>query len=303
MIENKGMVFNIQRYSIDDGPGIRTTVFLKGCPLRCRWCSNPESQDPKPEIMYRATSCKFCKNCIKACKKEAIIAEEKGVLIDRNLCIRCGKCEEVCLYKAIELMGKRVSVDEVMNVIKKDIHFYQDSGGGVTISGGEALFQPNFTEALLKECHELGIHTCLDTSGYGSTSDLKRILEYTDLVYYDIKLVDPFAHKEYTGQSNELILHNLKVVVDSGKQLVIRIPVIPGINDSSEEITAIAEKVISLTKTAKVHLLPYHRYGMGKYKALDREYKMGDVDRPSDELLERVKKIFESFYLECEIRK
>lgn len=302
MGKTKGMVFNIQRYTLDDGPGIRSTVFLKGCPLRCLWCSNPESQNLWPEITHRDTSCKKCLRCVEVCEEKAIAVDEKSVYIDRKLCTRCGKCVDACPSKTLQFMGQEMSVNEVLKVVKKDMQYYQNSGGGVTVSGGEVLFQPLFAEALFKKCHEAGIHTCLDTTGYGDTDALKRILSYVDLVYYDVKFIDPIAHKKYIGQSNELILHNLEVVVESGTPVLVRVPVITGINDTDAEIRAIAEKAAGLKKIQNVHLLPYHRYGLGKYKILDRPYEMGDVDRPTKESLERIKGIFASYGLVCDIR-
>ena len=303
MTEPKGIVFNIQRYTLDDGPGTRCTVFLKGCPLRCTWCSNPESQHPWPEVTHRDTFCEKCLSCMEVCEPQAISVDESGIYIDRELCTDCGACVEVCPSTALQFQGEAMSVDEVFRVIKKDIHYYQNSGGGVTVSGGEALMQPEFVEALFAMCHEAGIGTCLDTSGYGNTLGLEKILQHTDLVYYDVKHLDPAVHAKYTGQSNALILHNLELVVNSGTPVVIRIPFIPGINDSDDDVAAIAGKMSEIARTAQIHLLPYHRYGMGKYKTLDRDYEMGDTERPSDESLNRAQNIFESYGFDCEIRK
>lgn len=240
---------------------------------------------------------------MEVCTETAISVDDDGIYIDRELCTNCGECVEVCPSTALQFQGKEMTVDEVFRIVKKDIHYYQNSGGGVTVSGGEALMQPEFVEALFETCQDAGINTCLDTSGYGNTVGLEKVLQHTDLVYYDVKHLDPVIHAKYTGHSNELILHNLDLVVNSGTQVVIRIPFIPGINDSDDEVAAIAGKIAEIAPAAPVHLLPYHRYGEGKYKTLDRDYEMGDTQRPSDESLNRAKAVFESYGLECEIRK
>ena len=301
MCVTKGIIFNIQRYSIDDGPGIRSTVFMKGCPIRCLWCSNPESQNPRPEVTHRDTACTKCGRCVEVCDTQAISVDDLGVHINRKLCITCGKCVEVCSPEALRIMGKEMSVEEVFDELKRDIDYYQNSGGGITVSGGEVLSQPEFVAALLKRCREAGIHTCLDTSGYGDISAVESILPYTSLVYFDLKHMDPLVHRKLTGASIELIIRNLEFIVDSGTPVVIRVPIVPGLNDSDEEITAIARAVSLLTKSTQVHLLPYHKYGMNKYKMLDLEYKLGELAYPTDEKLQRAKEIVESFGIPCEI--
>ena len=230
-----GTVFNIQRYSIDDGPGVRTTVFMKGCPLTCLWCSNPESQCGLPEVTYRYTSCKRCETCVRVCPIHAVTLADDGVHIDRSICTLCGECANNCVSEALQMSGKKMTVDEVWKVVKKDADFYEASGGGVTASGGEILNQADFVAALFKKCNEAGYHTNADTSGFGDPAALLKILEYSDLVYFDLKHLDPAKHKEYCGQSNELILQNLKLVVGKGIPVVIRVPLIPGYNDSEEK--------------------------------------------------------------------
>ncbi len=296
-----GMIFNIQRYSIDDGPGIRSTVFMKGCPLRCLWCSNPESQNPWPEVTHRDSVCNKCGLCVEACETKAISTDDHGVHIGRQLCVRCGKCVEVCVPEALRFIGREMSVDDVFKEIARDADYYQDSGGGVTVSGGELLYQPEFTAALLKRCRETGMHTCIDTSGYGNTAALESILPYTSLVLFDLKHMDQLKHQELTGHSNELIMQNLALIVARGVPMIIRVPVIPGLNDADDEITAMACAVAEITKTAPFNLLPYHRYGMGKYKMLDQEYKLGELAPPTDAKLQRAKEIVESFGINCEI--
>jgi len=295
------MVFNIQRYSIDDGPGIRTTVFMKGCPLKCLWCSNPESQNPWPELTHRDSVCSRCGRCMEVCDTGAVSVDDRGVHIDRKSCIRCGKCVSVCLPEALRFVGREMSVDVVFEEILRDMDYYRHSGGGITVSGGEALFQPDFTEALLKRCRGAGMHTCIDTSGHGDTSALDKILPYTSLVLFDLKHADSDKHRELTGRGNELILKNLALIADRGVPVIIRVPVIPGCNDADEEIAAIARIVAEMTPSAPVNLMPYHKYGTGKYKMLDLEYKLGELARPTDAKLQRAKQIFKSLGLSCKI--
>jgi pyruvate formate lyase activating enzyme len=298
-----GIVFNIQRYSIDDGPGVRTTVFLKGCPLNCPWCSNPESINPMPEITYRYTSCKRCGTCLGACPVRAITLDKDGIHVDRKTCNACGACLAVCLPEALKISGQKMSVDEVFKIVKKDIDYYEVSGGGLTCSGGEVLAQPEFVAALFRRCRESGIHTCADTSGWGSREAMKTILEYCDLVYFDLKLMDATEHKRFCGQSNDLVLNNLSLIAEERIPVVLRIPLIPGCNDSDANITAIAEITARLLKSAPVHLLPYHKYGASKYRMLDIQCPIENIEYAAPEDLDRAKKIIESFGLNCEIKK
>ncbi len=303
MQQIEGIVFNIQRYSIDDGPGVRTTVFVKGCPLTCLWCSNPESQDPLPEVTYRYSSCKRCAVCLKTCPLGIIDMQEDGVHIDRKSCDRCGKCVEACVTESLRISGKKMTVDEVFNVVKRDIDFYRVSGGGVTGSGGEILMQADFIAELFRRCREEEIHTCADTSGFGTKEAMEKILTHTDLVYYDLKQMDPVKHKEQCGQPNDLILSNLSLVVESKVPLVIRVPMVPGYTDSDENMAAIAKTVAGLTKEAPVNILPYHNYGANKYRMIDRKYQLDGVKPPTEEELNRAKRIIESYGLKCEISK
>jgi pyruvate formate lyase activating enzyme len=297
----QGTVFNIQRFSLDDGPGIRTLVFLKGCPLRCLWCSNPESQNAEPELAHRDTVCTKCGRCINVCDTKAISINDKGIIIDRKLCTNCGQCTKVCLPEALKIFGKIMSVEEVLKEINKDSHYYQKSGGGVTISGGEPLCQPEFTAALLKQCQNQGIHTAIETSGYGDTAALEEIIKHTNLVLFDIKSADINAHQQLTSRSNELILRNLKLLLTKDVFLIVRIPVIPGYNDSDRDILAMADKIAELDRSKEVNLLPYHRFGMAKYHQLDREYKLKDLIPPTKEQLEKAKDIMKSSGLNCKI--
>jgi pyruvate formate lyase activating enzyme len=299
----KGIIFNIQRYSVDDGPGIRSTVFIKGCPLRCLWCSNPESQKPWSEVAHSDSVCNKCGRCKEVCDTKAISVDDDGVHINRKRCTNCGKCVEVCVPGALKVFGNEISVEETFKEIQKDIQYYQTSGGGVTASGGEPLYQADFVAALFKRCQNEGIHTCLDTCGYATTAAVEKVLLYTSLVLFDLKCMDPITHRKLTGCSNKLINRNFELIVASGKPLIIRVPIIPGFNDSDEEITAIARTLVDINCLNQVNLLPYHKFGTGKYKMLDRRYKLGELVPPTDAKLRRAKEIFKSAGINCEIRK
>jgi len=299
----EGLIFDIQRSRLDDGPGIRTTVFLKGCPLRCVWCSNPESQRSSPEIMYNANlHIDGCEECIKTCPANAMEKDERqGIKISRDLCkVKCNECAKVCYSNALTVIGQRVSVEEVLKAVEKDIPFYRSSDGGVTISGGEPLAQPEFTREILKACKERGIHTVLDTSGYGQWSDLEKIIKYVDITLYDIKHMNPLKHKAYTGASNELILGNVRRMGQKKMPIVIRLAIIPKINDSKENIN----ELIELTKEVlalRVDLLPYHRLGVSKYKMLGREYGLQGLEPPTREHLNRVRDLLISHKVGTEL--
>jgi len=287
----EGGIFDIQRYRLDDGPGIRTTVFLKGCPLRCVWCSNPESQSLSPEIMYNADlHIDKCEECIKICPISAIEKDKgEGIRINRDLCKEgCNECAKVCYSNALTVIGQRASVEELLKEVEKDMPFCRLSGGGVTISGGEPLAQPEFTKGILKACKEREIHTVLDTSGYGRWEDLEGILKYVDLVLYDVKHMNSAKHREYTGVGNESILENVRMMGRREIPLIIRFPIIPGINDSEGNIN----ELIELTKEVsalRVDLLPYHRLGVLKYKMLGREYGLEGLEPPTREHLNRIR--------------
>jgi pyruvate formate lyase activating enzyme len=298
----KGTIFNNQRYSTEDGPGIRSTVFTKGCPLRCFWCSNPESQKSWPEIAHRDSLCNQCGRCIEVCDSQAISIVGKNVRINRKRCTRCGKCVEVCIPEALRILGNEMSVDEVFQEIKKDIQYYRSSGGGVTIGGGEPLQQPEFVATLLKHCRDEGIPTCIDTSGYADTEALEEVLPHVSLILYDLKHMDPIVHQKFTGRSNEPIIRNLELITTREIPTIIRVPVIPGFNDSDENITAIARTVIGMNHLIEVNILPYHKYGLSKYKQLDRRYKLSKLEPPTDMKLKRLQEIFESFGLNCRIQ-
>ena len=295
----KGIVFDIQRFSIHDGPGIRTIIFLKGCPLRCRWCSNPESQKMKPELMYRSDQCIRCGSCFKVCKVGAINLG-KEYIVDREKCTSCGECVLVCPGSALLMKGKTMTVEEVIKEARKDSIQYYRSDGGITLSGGEALVQSEFAKELFKACKAQGWHTAVETEGYTNEEVIGDVMPYVDLVMLDIKSVDPKKHVEFTGVDNKTILKNAKIIQEI-TNTVIRIPVIPEFNASREEITDIIKFVKTLPNVKKVHLLPYHRYGENKYKLLNREYEMKDTKELSDDYKSELKQIVESYGLECQI--
>jgi len=290
-----GTIFNIQRYSIDDGPGIRTTVFLKGCPLRCPWCSNPESQDPRPMIMYRYTSCQKCGNCERKCPTGAIVVSEHGAEIDRSICTVCGDCVSECPSEALKISGEIMTLEKVWKMIRKDEVYYETSGGGVTCSGGEILSQPDFVASIFKKCRENNIHTCADTSGYGSAESMNTILNFTDLVYFDIKHPDPETHKDITGVDLEIVLQNLRLCAASDAEVTIRIPLIPDYNNSAETLTKIAALIKENAPDASISILPYHKYGANKYASVGMAYTLDNLRENTPEELDMAKDIFSSF--------
>jgi len=288
----KGIIFDIKRYAIHDGPGIRTTVFLKGCSLRCQWCHNPEGLESKPEIILRSTRCaRECSECVSVCPQGAISKDGDIIEIDQERCDLCRKCEDVCVYEALEIVGREATVQEVMEEIEKDRIFFDESGGGITFSGGEPLMQMDFLETLLKEIKKKNIHVTLDTSGYVSFEDLERISDKVDLFLYDLKIMDEGKHEKYTGVSNKLILENLRKLSEIGKSIAVRIPLISGINDDNHNIKMFVEYLHGLKKIKQISLMAYHRGGCEKYKRLRKEKFMKAFESPSDERIEEIKKI------------
>jgi pyruvate formate lyase activating enzyme len=299
--EKKGLIFNIQKFSLHDGPGIRTTVFMKGCPLRCGWCSNPESQSARIDMMMTRSHCIDCNACLDACPKQAIRVEGngKGKTIDRGLCDRCGVCASVCPSRAIEEIGTPMTVDEIVEEIRKDETFYHHSEGGVTVSGGEPLLQSGFVVALLEACKKHRLHTALDTCGHVPWEILESTLAYVDLVLYDIKSMDSGQHREATGAGNEIILANA-VRTAKAKRTWVRYTVVPGFNDSELSARSIGEFASKL-RPEKMSLLPYHSFGAGKYERLGRPYPMGNISPPPVERLTHLAGILGSFGLSVTI--
>lgn len=303
----KATIFNIQRFSLQDGPGIRTTVFFKGCPLKCIWCSNKESQNYFPEVAHRDSLCNGCENCLAECSKGAISISSNNkaynIKINRETCTNCGQCVDACKSGALQIYGKSRTVDEVFEIIKRDSLFYINSGGGVTASGGEPLEQADFLYQLFKNCQSVGIHTTLDTSGYANEADLIKILPVTNLVLFDLKLMNNDKHMEFTGRSNDQILKNARIIMDKGIEMIIRIPLLPGINDSDENLSETAKFVANHGKDVSLNLLPYHRFGESKYKMLDCAYQLTSLISPTEEKLQNAINIFRSIGLHCTIQR
>lgn len=300
------LVTDIQGYSIHDGPGIRTVVFLKGCSLRCTWCSNPECISSNPEVGLFANLCTSCGACAEVCPNGALtFTAGSPPGIDRALCTGCGECVASCSYKALVLYGKRMSVDEVFDVVRRDEMFYESSGGGVTVSGGEPLLQPAFVSALLQKCRDAGIHTCVETSGCASESALRQVLPYTDCWLYDLKLYDRGRHADYTGSPNETILANAAIVAESGAQVLFRMPIIPGITAEPRNLEQIAgflqRLASSIGSRSRIELMPYHRLAEGKYRSLGRPCPLPGVAPLTAEDLAGAQEFFAGHGLQCTI--
>jgi len=287
--EQSGLVFDIKRYAINDGPGIRVTIFLKGCPLSCRWCHNPESISPKIQKMYTGSKCIACGECVKICPTQACQLTPGGIVTDGDLCIGCGQCAHACPAGATEMSGTYQSVTDLLRVIEEERPFFDQSGGGVTFSGGEPLLYPEFLSEILDACGRLQIHRTVDTSGLAKTKNLLEVAKQTDLFLYDLKLMDSKKHKEWTGAGNKLILQNLKALARSGSEIQIRIPLIKGVNVDSGNIEATAAFVAALSgPRKKISLLPYHNVAGGKFAKLGKEFDPGPMTEPGAEDLVRV---------------
>lgn len=288
---DKTVIFNIQRFSIHDGPGIRTTIFIKGCPLDCKWCANPESKDPQPMLIMRDLNCTGCGKCAAVCPRSAVtMTPDKKRRIDFKACDQCLACVDACLYQALNTSGRKMSVDEIMEEVMSDEVFYHTSGGGVTISGGEPLSQSAFVRELLKICKEKGLHTTLDTTGYARWKDFESVLKYTDLILYDVKHMDEEQHIAGTGVSNGLIIENLKKAALLTK-IWLRVPLIAGYNDSEKNHQTIAGLARSLNIT-RVSLLPYHQGGQSKCVQIGREYEIPDAKPPSEAVIKKLAFIY-----------
>jgi pyruvate formate lyase activating enzyme len=287
--ELKGVVFNMQRFSVRDGDGIRTIVFLKGCPLHCRWCSNPESQVLKPTLLYSVKECIHCGRCIATCRQGAL-SPENPTYVDRSKCIACGECTAVCPTGALTIKGKYMTVGEVIRELKKDEAAYRRSGGGITISGGEGLVQHDFMTEILKAAHAQGWTTTVETTGYAPPEVIEQVFPHVEHALLDIKCMDPEKHKKHCGVTNELILKNAKRITEICRT-TIRVPVIPGFNFDVEDIRQIVAFVKTLHNVKAIHLLPYHSLGMNKYALLGRPYEMETVENLHAEDLTELEKV------------
>lgn len=296
-----GKIFDVKRYAIHDGPGIRTTVFIKGCPLNCFWCHNPEGISKDNEFIYWSNRCIQCGDCIEICPEHAIRGLPNAILTDTDKCTICGTCINVCTTGAREIVGEILSVNELINIIKKDrIHFDQ-SQGGVTFSGGEPLSQIEFLDAALECLKDISLNTVVDTSGYAPTDFLLKIEDKVDLFLFDLKIMDDSRHKELTGVSNRLIHYNLQMLSDTKKKVIIRIPIIPGVNDDRENIINTGMFVSSLENINQIDILPYHNTASSKYQRLNKEPRFENLRTPTDENMEEIKTCLEHYGIEVRI--
>lgn len=296
-----GLIFNIQRYSVHDGPGIRTTVFLKGCPLRCEWCHNPEGISPRPQVIFLENRCIGCGECHAACRFGAE-APGAGPLPARNqACVACGDCVEACPAVAREMAGRRMTTEAVLETVLQDRVFYDESGGGVTFSGGEPLMQPGFLLELLQACHAQGLHTAVDTSGLAPLQRLLAVAPFTDLFLYDIKMMDDVKHRLHTGVSNVTMLENLRALGRVHNQIWVRVPIIPGINDDQADLKAIARFAANIPSVRQVNLLPFHRTGLPKSARLGALAGMAGVRPPSAQAMAAAAGLFNHAGLRAEI--
>lgn len=280
----KGLIFDVERFALHDGPGVRTTVFFKGCPLSCWWCHNPEAISPRPELVRFASRCIGCGECLRVCSHGAHELRPDGTRVHHpQRCTLCGRCVEACDAGALVMEGRQVTVDELMAQLRRDEPFYRDSGGGVTLSGGEPLLQHEFALALLRACKAEGLHTALDTSGLAPWTVLAALLPYADLVLYDVKQIDDSGHRQHTGRANGRILANLERLAASGTPVVVRLPIVPGVNDADGDIARTAAFLAGIGGICRVDLLAYHELGRAKYARLGRPYRLPDLAPPSPE--------------------
>ncbi|MDO4987643.1 MAG: glycyl-radical enzyme activating protein [Synergistes sp.] len=299
-MNKKGIIFDIKKYSIHDGPGIRTTVHLKGCPLSCWWCHNPESQSGIPAVLFRSERCIACGSCIKVCPNNAVSVKDGALVTDLGLCDGCGKCCDICPPEARELCGKPYTVPELMLEIEKDEAFFRD-GGGVTFSGGEPLMQPDFLMEALAACRAAGYHRALDTSGFAAKSIILDTVKLTDLYLYDIKHMDPEEHKKYMGVDNAVILENLAAISEAGANINVRLPFMPQINSDDDNMHAVGKFVSRLKGIVGVNILPYHTVAKGKHDRWKMEYKLNDLLPPTDNQTHHAAGILESYGLKVHI--
>jgi pyruvate formate lyase activating enzyme len=297
----RGVIFDIRKYSIHDGPGIRTTVFFKGCPLSCVWCHNPESQSFQPELIIYPERCIRCGACLENCPQRDSRLQMELPYTDLGLCTHCGACVEACTTEARRLVGREMSVEQVMQEIERDRPFYEQSGGGVTFSGGEPLSQGRFLLALLKACKRLELHTALDTCGFSRWETLDQVRKYVDLFLYDLKLVDDARHRQFTGASNRLILANLERLAQSGHRIILRVPLIPGVTDGAENLGQIGALAGRYACIERLDLLPYHPTARGKYENLQVDYPLAEMETPDEEMLRAVASRLHGYGIEVQI--
>jgi glycyl-radical enzyme activating protein family len=296
----EALICDIEHYAIHDGPGIRTVVFLKGCPLKCMWCSNPETQSGKNQLYYSDTDCITCGRCVVSCEDDALILVDGKIKINHEKCTTCGKCTKACPTLSLKFVAESMTVQEVFEEVYKDEVFYRQSSGGITVSGGEVLMNTDFVIELLTKCKENYINTAVETSGYGSVENLKELSKVTDIFMFDIKHADSQIHKNLTGVPNEVILNNLKELSKLNKQIIIRIPLIPGLNDDKKNISETI-KIAKENGISEIHILPYHTLGMDKYKRLQKEYKLKALEKRDLEYIEDLKAMVEEENIKCVI--
>lgn len=289
----KGIIFDIQRFTLHDGPGIRTTVFLKGCPLKCLWCHNPESINPKPELFFFPERCVRCGSCVEVCPNQAVSITEGIRVFSSQNCTLCGKCTLTCSKRALSLAGYEISSDEVIHILKKDLPFYKKSNGGITLSGGEPLLQQKFVLDILKQAKALGIHTCIDTTAYRKWEHIQEVVPYIDLFLVDLKSMDTSNHRELTGVGNGIILENIKQLVENDARIIFRVPVIPGVNDDIANFTLMVSFLKSLHSTIEgIELLPFNVMARSKYQRFGKPYLYTNLKTQTPEKMNEIAKIF-----------
>lgn len=295
-----GLIFDIQKFAIHDGYGIRTLVFMKGCPLRCKWCSNPESQEKNIDITFNSEKCLQCYECINICPTG--ILSEKNLFSNSKDCVKCGNCVDVCYSQARQKVGRYMEINELFDIVKKDITYYNQSNGGVTIGGGEPTLQNEFLTEFLKKCKLNGISTAIETCGYTPWEKMKTILDYTDLLLFDIKHINSEMHEKYTGVKNEIIIKNAILAAQSVKEMIIRVPLIPEVNNSSEDLNSLGKFIFEkLPRVKKVNILPYHSIGESKSMKLGEKYSLHGLRTLTIEEIYEARKTLQSYKLEVDI--